>query len=52
MYRSKIKHTEIDTRFVGDKVANNEIDNRYIPSKDQISDILTKPLLYNKFNCF
>ena len=35
---------EVDVHFVRDKVLQKELDIRYVPTKDQVADILTKPL--------
>ena len=44
IFHSRSKHLEIDFHFVRDKVLNHELHVKYISSKDQIADVLTKPL--------
>lgn len=41
VYHSRAKHVEIHLLFVGDKVESREIEVQFIPSKDQVPDILT-----------
>ena len=52
MYHSRTKHFEIDLHFLRDKVTKGELEINYIASKDQIADVLTKPLPYYKFSYF
>lgn len=49
VYHSRMKHVQIDVHFVRDKVQANEIQVRYISTKDQIADVLTKPLSKLRF---
>ncbi|KAF2310439.1 hypothetical protein GH714_010172 [Hevea brasiliensis] len=44
IFHSRTKHIKVDFHFVRDKVAKKEIIVRFISSKDQLADILTKPL--------
>ncbi|XP_042965972.1 uncharacterized mitochondrial protein AtMg00810-like [Carya illinoinensis] len=50
VYHSKTKHMDIDYHFVRDKVAAHTLKVSFISSKDQIADILTKPLVADKFS--
>ena len=47
---SRSKHVEIDIHFVRDYVANGVLDVRFICTKDQLADILTKPLSSLRFS--
>ncbi|KAH9714566.1 retrovirus-related pol polyprotein from transposon RE2 [Citrus sinensis] len=47
---SRTKHIEIDLHFIRDKVIAGELQIQYIPSAEQIADIMTKPLSYIHFN--
>ena len=38
------KHVDVDYHFVQDRVAEKEIQIRFITSKNQLVDVLTKPL--------
>jgi histone deacetylase 1/2 len=44
VFHACIKHVEIDYHFVQDHVAKQEIQVRFISLKDQLADVLTKPL--------
>lgn len=44
VFHARSKHLEVDFHFVRDKVQKNEVCVQYICSKDQLADILTKPL--------
>lgn len=45
------KHIDIKYHFIKDIVNKGIIDIEYVPTIDNISDILTKPLNFGKFNC-
>lgn len=44
IFHSKMKHIEIDYHFVRDHVTKGNFGVSYISTKDQLADILTKPL--------
>jgi hypothetical protein len=44
VFHARTKHVEIDYHFVRDRVAKQEIQVCFISSKDQLADVLTKPL--------
>ncbi|KAH9726247.1 retrovirus-related pol polyprotein from transposon RE1 [Citrus sinensis] len=52
VYHSKTKHFEIDLHFIRDKVTQGELEISFVASRDQVADILTKPLPYYKFSQF
>ena len=41
---SRTKHIEIHHHFIRDHVARGHIELSYVPTKDQLADIFTKPL--------
>jgi hypothetical protein len=49
MFHARTKHIAIDYHFVRDLVATEELQIQFISGKDQIADILTKPLVSQKF---
>ena len=49
VFHARTKHIEIDVHFVRDKVMRKELDVRYIPSVDQVADVLTKVLPSPRF---
>jgi histone deacetylase 1/2 len=42
---ARTKHVEVDYHFVRDRVTKKEIQIHFISSKDQLADVLTKPLV-------
>ena len=52
IFHSKSKHIELDIHYIRDKVLNKELEVRYIPTKEQVADVLTKPLSFPKFSYF
>jgi len=44
-----LEHVEIDFHFVRDHVAAKTLQILFIPSKEQIADVLTKPIVSNRF---
>ena len=44
VFHARTKHVEVDYHFVCDRVAKKEIQIRFIPFKDQLANVLTKPL--------
>jgi hypothetical protein len=49
LYHARTKHIAIDYHFVWDRVSIKELEVRFISGKDQIADILTKPLISKRF---
>ena len=39
-----MKHMEIDCHYIRDKVSYGSIAPQYVPSKEQLADIFTKPI--------
>jgi hypothetical protein len=48
-FHSNTKHIPIRYNFLREKVTNTIVSLHYIPSKDQIVDIFTKPLEKDQF---
>ncbi|KAJ4818128.1 hypothetical protein LUZ62_030694 [Rhynchospora pubera] len=49
MFHARTKHVEIDYHFIREKVQNKELEIKFICSKDQLADIMTKPLTTPRF---
>jgi len=52
VFHACTKHVEIDFHFVRDRVADKSLVVQFVPSSDQITDVLTKPLVSAKFHNF
>lgn len=52
IFHRRSKHVEVDYHFVRERVSTRKIDIRVISTKDQIADIMTKPLPVTSFNSF
>ena len=48
----KSRHIEIKYHFIWDMVQKRAVKLKYVPTKEQVADVLTKPLLRVKFECF
>ncbi|XP_019163466.1 PREDICTED: uncharacterized protein LOC109159809 [Ipomoea nil] len=49
VFHARTKHVEIDYHFVRDKVASGDFVINFVSTKDQLADILTKPLTGPRF---
>uniref|UniRef100_A0A803P4A9 Integrase catalytic domain-containing protein n=1 Tax=Cannabis sativa TaxID=3483 RepID=A0A803P4A9_CANSA len=49
VFHARSKHIEIDLHFVRDQILAKELEVRYVPSIDQVADILTKALSKDRF---
>lgn len=49
VFHARTKHVEIDFHFVHNQVAAKTLQILFIPSKEQIVDVLTKPIVSNRF---
>lgn len=50
VYHSRTKYIEIDMHFICNKVLAGELNIQYVPSAEQVADIMTKPLSFIQFN--
>lgn len=50
VFHARTKHIELDYHFVGEKVVLGLLITKYVTSKQQLADILTKPLTKAVFN--
>jgi hypothetical protein len=49
VFQNRTKHIDLRIHFIREKVESGEIELVYVPTKDQIADIMTKPLAKVKF---
>jgi len=52
IFHRRTKHVEVDYHFVRERVSTRQLDVRFISSKDQLADIMTKPLPASSFSHF
>ena len=52
VHHDRTKHVEIDRHFIKEKVDNSVIKLAYVPSRNQIADVMTKSLTQEKFESF
>ncbi|KAJ1692595.1 hypothetical protein LUZ63_009293 [Rhynchospora breviuscula] len=49
MFHARTKHVEIDYHFIRERVHNKQLVIKFVCSKDQIADIMTKPVTTPRF---
>lgn len=49
VFHNRSKHIEIDHHFIRERVSRKQLLVRFVPSEDQIADVMTKPLLTARF---
>jgi len=52
IFHARTKHVEVDYHFVCDRVAKKEIQIHFVPFRDQLADVFTKPLPIASFTAF
>ena len=52
MCHDKTKHIEIRYHFIRDMVQKGVLKLKYVPTKEQVADVFTKPLAHVKFEYF
>ena len=52
VFHDKSKHIEIKYHFVWDIVQKEAVNLKYVPTEEQVADVLTKPLARVKFEYF
>lgn len=48
--RAKVKDVELDMHFVREKHLSGQLHVQFVPSCDQVADVLTKPLTVGAFS--
>lgn len=51
-HHTKMKHVEIDHHFVREKILVGYLQVNFVPSAQQIADVLTKPITPKLFSSF
>ena len=49
VFHARTKHIEVDVHFIREKVENKQLEVRFVPTEEQVADVLTKPLAANRF---
>lgn len=44
VYHGRTEHIEIDMHFIREKVKKKDLEVRYVPTQEQLADMMTKPL--------
>jgi hypothetical protein len=52
VHHDRTKHVEMKYHYVRQMVQRHAMELQYIPTEEQIVDVLTKPLCQGKFECF
>ena len=52
IFHDKSKHIEIKYHFIRDMVHKGAVKLKYVPTEEQVADVLTKPLARVKFEYF
>jgi hypothetical protein len=52
MFHDKTKHIEIWYQYIRDMVQEGVVKRQYVGTKEQVADVLTKPLSRVKFEYF
>ena len=52
IFHRRTKHVKVDYHFVRERVSAKQLDVRFLSSKDQLADIMTKPLATSLFTQF
>ena len=50
LMHARSKHIEIDVHYICDQVLQNQVTITYVPTANQITYCLTKPLTHTRFN--
>lgn len=49
IHHARTKHVSIHYHFVREQVASSQLEAKFVCFRDQLADVLTKPLLRNEF---
>ena len=52
VFHDKLKHIEIKYHYIKDMVQRGAVKLQYVATKEQIADVLTKPLARAKFEYY
>ena len=52
VFHDKLKHIEIKYHFIWDMVQKGDVKIKYVPTAEQVADVLTKPLSRVNFEYF
>ena len=49
VFHARTKHIEVDVHFIREKVEAKQLEVKFVPTEEQAADVLTKPLVANRF---
>ena len=52
VFHDKTKHIEVRYHYIKDMVQKVVVNLKYVPTEEQVADVLTKPLSHVKFEYF
>ena len=50
VFHARTKHIEVDIHFIREKIEAKQLEVRFVPTEEQVVDMLTKPLSTNRFD--
>ena len=43
VFHARTKHIEVDIHFIREKIEAKQLEVRFVPTEEQVADVLTKP---------
>ena len=49
VFHARAKHIEVDVHFMREKIEAKQLEVWFVPTEEQVADLLTKPLMMTRF---